>query len=136
MKYLWKEDQTRDRQYYQTEALKGFACQALAGSMGSRSISCRTDSRSTRERWCAECDMTIRKEKWEEGGEIVVLRLYGSMVKLPLVRIPLAGPPLTRVLCCVSDVGLVPQSITIWNVNDSPMSALVNAFVKTWLFNV
>ena len=58
------------------------------------------------------------------------------MVKLPLVRIPLAGPPLTAVLWFVSDVGLVPQSIPIWNVYDSPMSAFVKLFVSCWLFNV
>ena len=48
------------------------------------------------------------------------------MVKLPLVR----TKPMAAVLCCVSDVGLVPQSITIWKLNDLPMSALVNVFVR------
>lgn len=51
---------------------------------------------------------------------------YASMVKLPLVR----TKPMAAVLCCVSDVGLVPQSITIWKLNDLPMSALVNVFVR------
>jgi len=53
---------------------------------------------------------------------------YGSTVKLPLTRTPVFA-----VLNCVSDVGLVPQTITIWNVNDLPMSAFVKVLDSCWL---
>ena len=45
------------------------------------------------------------------------------MVKLPLVRMPFSVPPWVCTL--FSAVGLVPQSITIWNVYEEPMSPFV-----------
>ena len=78
--------------------------------------------------------MTVGKEKRRIGREFAASPFYGRMVKLPLVRIPLPG--CTLLLWFVSDVGLVPQSITIWNVYDSPMSALVKLLLITLLFNI
>lgn len=71
--------------------------------------------------------MTLEQKRERGKGGFVTLPFYGSTVKLPLVRIPFSVPPLAWVL---PSAGVVPQSITIWKVNDLPMSALVNVFVN------
>ena len=72
--------------------------------------------------------MTTKKREGEEGRGFGVLLFYAYTVKLPVVRTP--GP---RVLVFVNAVGLVPQTIDSWNVNDLPMSALVKECVSNTL---